>query len=840
MAGPTAHRRQHVEWRVKVWTDLGESDWSDPAWFETGFSTPPTGLPSGSSRTSRSRAARGHGPHTCSATVHARQAASRRRVSTPRPTASTRPSSTGGRVGDLELTPGFTSLPGPPRTSRPTTSPNSSCPATNVWEVVLSDGWYRGRTGISADRRQLRRHRRLPRPARTSAARSSRRRPALAVGHRPDPSRPTSWPDRSRTDGSSRPSGTGRRRRPRPRAADDAHRHRRSGACRSCARSPSPGLDPDRQVVDLGQNINGWVRLTDLGPPGTDAHARPRRGARRRAATSPRTTRGRSTRAARLAVGQIDRVVSAGRAGRGVRTAPHDARLPVRAGRRAPAPAHARRRHAASSCTPTCAARAGSAAATSAQPLPRDRRLELPRQRVRHPDRLPPTRAGRLDRRLAGLRPERRVPLRRRRVLARSGCATSPPTSGPTAVCRTSRPTRRDPRPWPKPRRCARLPAGLGGVGRRGRHRARGRCARVYGDDGVLAELWPTMVAWVELRRARVARTPATRRVDRRRPEPGTARGVPVGRRFHWGEWREPGVDDEQWYRPTRVTSATAYLHHSAALAGADRAAARARRARPSASTSSRATSLDAVAHRVHRRRRLPRLRTRRPTTSARSPSVSCPTSCASADRRPPRRAHPRRRHPPRHRLPRHAVPAAGARRHRPPRRRLRAAPPGHAAVVARRWSSAAPPRCGRTGTGIDDDGTADASLNHYSKGAVISFLHTYVAGIQALDDHPGYRRFRIAPQPGGGLTWAEARARLALRPHRVVVAYRPRPVSPDGDRPPVHLCRDRPPGRHDRRTGPRHRHPPVHAGSDEVGRVGRRGSLCQAREPLHTVRSAS
>jgi len=58
---------------------------------------------------------------------------------------------------------------------------------------------------------------------------------------------------------------------------------------------------------------------------------------------------------------------------------------------------------------------------------------------------------------------------------------------------------------------------------------------------------------------------------------------------------------------------------------------------------------------------------------------------------------------------------------------------------------------------GIDHDGVAHASLNHYSKGAVISFLHRYVAGIQLLDEGPAYRRFRIAPRPGGGLTWASA-----------------------------------------------------------------------------------
>ncbi len=50
-------------------------------------------------------------------------------------------------------------------------------------------------------------------------------------------------------------------------------------------------------------------------------------------------------------------------------------------------------------------------------------------------------------------------------------------------------------------------------------------------------------------------------------------------------------------------------------------------------------------------------------------------------------------------------------------------------------------------------DGTIASSLNHYSKGAVISFLHRYTAGVQIVE--PGYRRFRVAPLPGGGLTSA-------------------------------------------------------------------------------------
>ena len=53
----------------------------------------------------------------------------------------------------------------------------------------------------------------------------------------------------------------------------------------------------------------------------------------------------------------------------------------------------------------------------------------------------------------------------------------------------------------------------------------------------------------------------------------------------------------------------------------------------------------------------------------------------------------------------------------------------------------------------VRPDGTVTHSLNHYSKGAVISFLHGYVAGLQLIE--PGYRRFRVVPRPGGGITGA-------------------------------------------------------------------------------------
>ena len=55
-------------------------------------------------------------------------------------------------------------------------------------------------------------------------------------------------------------------------------------------RGAAPGrvrrLAPGRQVVDLGQNINGWVRLARPRPGRHRDHADARRGARRRAATS--------------------------------------------------------------------------------------------------------------------------------------------------------------------------------------------------------------------------------------------------------------------------------------------------------------------------------------------------------------------------------------------------------------------------------------------------------------------------------------------------------------------------------------------------------------------------
>lgn len=50
-----------------------------------------------------------------------------------------------------------------------------------------------------------------------------------------------------------------------------------------------------------------------------------------------------------------------------------------------------------------------------------------------------------------------------------------------------------------------------------------------------------------------------------------------------------------------------------------------------------------------------------------------------------------------------------------------------------------------------------EASLNHYSYGAVCEFLFGYVGGIRPLWDKPGYEEFLVQPVPGGSLTFAKA-----------------------------------------------------------------------------------
>lgn len=81
------------------------------------------------------------------------------------------------------------------------------------------------------------------------------------------------------------------------------------------------------------------------------------------------------------------------------------------------------------------------------------------------------------------------------------------------------------------------------------------------------------------------------------------------------------------------------------------------------------------------------------------------------------------------------------------------------ATTVWERWDSMLP------------DGTINpgemTSFNHYALGAVADWMHRVVGGLAALT--PGYGEVLVAPQPGGGITWAETslqspHGRIAVR----------------------------------------------------------------------------
>jgi len=82
------------------------------------------------------------------------------------------------------------------------------------------------------------------------------------------------------------------------------------------------------------------------------------------------------------------------------------------------------------------------------------------------------------------------------------------------------------------------------------------------------------------------------------------------------------------------------------------------------------------------------------------------------------------------------------------------------ATTIWERWDSLLP------------DGTVNpgemTSFNHYALGSVADWLHTTVAGLAPLE--PGFRRLRVAPRPGGGLT--RASRELETPYGRVAVAW--------------------------------------------------------------------
>lgn len=267
-----------------------------------------------------------------------------------------------------------------------------------------------------------------------------------------------------------------------------------------------------------------------------------------------------------------------------------------------------------------------------------------------------------------------------------------------------------------------------------------------YGDTAVLAELWPAMGRWLD----RAERMAATAHHPDREPNPYV---WDTG--FHWGEWLEPGSDPGDFpafIAADKSVVATAYFawstRHAAAITsvlGDEEAAARYAALSENVVAAWRAEFLDADGHVV-------------PTTQAnlvralrfglvpdglreqaaadlvrlvREAGTHLGTGfLATPDLLPVLADHG------------HLDVAYGL--------LLQDTAPSWLAMIDRgattvweRWE------------GVDEDGVPHESLNHYSKGAVISFLHRYVAGLERLE--PTWRRFRVRPRPGGGITWAEA-----------------------------------------------------------------------------------
>ncbi|MDI2129381.1 alpha-L-rhamnosidase [Yinghuangia seranimata] len=280
---------------------------------------------------------------------------------------------------------------------------------------------------------------------------------------------------------------------------------------------------------------------------------------------------------------------------------------------------------------------------------------------------------------------------------------------------------------------------------------------RVYGDLDVLTEFRPMMVRWVDFAAERAHTRRHLSRVAAR-PEAAPHEAFLWDAGFHWGEWTEPGVDENAFRTADHGAVATAYLYRSASLL-----------ARISALTghgddADRYTRLAQQVLEAWRTEFIADDGALTPNTQATYVRalafglVPEDLRAATADRLVT--------------LIRDAGTHVGTGFLATPYLLPVLADTGHLDVAYELLFQDTEPSwltmVDRGATtiwehwnGIDEAGVAHASLNHYSKGAVVSFLHNYVAGIRPpADPDPeaaGFRRFEIAPVPGGGLTQAEA-----------------------------------------------------------------------------------
>ena len=759
--GPPLASAQPVEWRVRVRTDLGESPESAPAWFETGLLweedwraswVEPGAMPDG---------AKGERP----------AALLRFEFDVERPVVSARLHATAQgiyeaflnaeRVGDAELTPGYTQYDA--RLQVQTYDVTASLtPGRNALGVVLADGWFRGQTGVTraadqwGNRLAVLAQLQLEHddgsvsvvgtgPGWRSGAGHVVAADLIAGEHWDLGRLPRGWDAPGFDDG----------------GWDDVVvvEHGYAGL----VDSPAPPvrrieellpvsvttLAGGAQVVDLGQNINGWVRLTDLGPAGTritltHGEALAPDGDVTVANLEPDLP----FLPHPLPAGQVDGVVSAGVPGdvfeprrtthgfRYVRVEGHPGGLTADDVRGVVVHTDMRRT-GWFSCSDDRVDRLHEAALWSF----RDNACDIPTDcphRERHGwtgdwQLFVPTAAFLYD--VAGFSTK----------WLRDVAADQWPDG---TIANVSPSPRNEGREGPI--------AFLNGSAGWGDAAVivPWELYRAYGDGQVLDELWPTMVRWLDRaeRMAREQRHPS--RIERS-AEPAPHERYLWDTGFHWGEWLEPGNGPgpmDEFVAADKGDVATAFLAHSAGLMsriagllGRDDDAARYAELSEHVRAAWQAEYLDADG-RLTPDTQANHVRALafglvpddlRPAVAERLVELirKADTHLGTGFLATP-----------------YLLPVLADAGHLDVAYDLLLQDTGPswllmvdrgATTVWERWE------------GVDDDGVPHESLNHYSKGAVVSFLHRYTAGLELVE--PAYHRFRVRPRPGGGLTSAEA-----------------------------------------------------------------------------------
>jgi alpha-L-rhamnosidase len=765
--------RRSTSGRVQVGTDLGESRWSAPVLLETGlrresdWTAQWIGAPETDAEQSRTDrpavwlrtefdlAADGD-PVVTHARLHLTALGLYEAYLN------------GARVGDLELTPGFTQY-----RDRVTAQAHAVeallHPGRNVLAVLLADGWFRGRVGMPRARDQF-----GPSTALRAQLeiRSADGRWTAATTTGPDwLAGPSHLPaadliagqreDRRLVDDAvHRPAGVDGRtgwHRARPRAVQVrvvgpvAPPVRRVQEIRPVSVSRRSVDGPPVHLVDLGRNINGWVRLADLGPAGTVTVLRH---GEHLDVTGDLTT-------AHLDVvlpivpeplplGQIDAVTSAGRPGdvfeprftthgfRYVRLEGHPG--PLSADDLTGVVVHSDLRRAGwFDCDVERLNRLHDAVVWSM----RDNMCAIPTdcpQRERAGwtgdwQVFAPTAAYLYD--VLGFTRSwlRDVVLDQRADGCVANISPCPPAEG-----------------FDGPLGALNGSAGWGDL----IVATPWDLYQAYGDASLLRESWPAARRWLDFA---VGRAAGARHPDRiaRRPHPAPHEEYLWDSGFHWGEWLEPGavIDDfGRFAGADKAEVATAYLARSAGTAAAvaevlgepDAVVEHYREIADRARAAWVAEFVDDDG----------RLAVRTQASHVRALSFGLVPDAFRGD------------------VAADLVDLVGAAGDHPATGFLSTglllptlADAGHPNVAYRLLLQDSGPSWltmndrGATTVwehwnGIDEHGIAHDSLNHYSKGAVISFLHRYVAGLQPTS--PGYRTFRVCPIPGGGLARARTR----------------------------------------------------------------------------------